>query len=68
MDLGAWLKIFGQRIETGKLEVAVADAGAGLKAGTASQIFSPLFTTKPDGMGMGLAICRSMVEAHHGRL
>jgi C4-dicarboxylate-specific signal transduction histidine kinase len=62
------LKIFAQRVETGRLEIAVADAGTGLRAGTANQIFDPLFTTKPDGMGMGLAICRSIVAAHQGRL
>ena len=54
--------------QEGKLEVAVEDTGTGLNTGTASQIFNPLFTTKLDGMGMGLAICRSIVQAHQGRL
>jgi signal transduction histidine kinase len=48
--------------------VAIEDTGAGLDPTTADRIFEPLFTTKPGGMGMGLSICRSIVEAHHGRL
>jgi len=48
--------------------VSVKDTGKGLEAGAVDRIFSPMFTTKADGMGMGLSICRSIIEAHEGRL
>jgi signal transduction histidine kinase len=48
--------------------VPVADTGTGVGDQDVDQIFNPLFTTKPNGMGMGLSICRSIIEAHDGRL
>ena len=48
--------------------VSVADTGSGIASPNGDRIFNPLFTTKPDGMGMGLSICRAIVEAHEGRL
>ena len=48
--------------------VSVADTGAGISSQDVDRIFNPLFTTKSDGMGMGLSICRAIIEAHDGRL
>jgi signal transduction histidine kinase len=48
--------------------VTVEDTGGGLDPAIADRIFDPLFTTKPKGMGMGLSICRSIIEAHGGRI
>jgi two-component system sensor histidine kinase DctS len=48
--------------------LTIADRGCGIDAGVADKLFDPLFTTKAEGMGMGLAICRSVVENHRGRL
>jgi signal transduction histidine kinase len=48
--------------------VTVADSGPGVDAENLEKIFDAFFTTKPDGMGMGLSICRSIIESHGGRL
>jgi signal transduction histidine kinase len=52
----------------GGVIVSVADTGTGIGSHELERIFNPLFTTKSDGMGMGLSICRSIIEAHDGRL
>lgn len=53
---GAWIRI------------AVRDYGSGIDESLADQVFAPFFTTKGEGMGMGLSICRSIVELHDGRI
>ncbi len=54
--------------EGGQVLISVSDTGVGLPAGRADEIFNAFFTTKPQGSGMGLAISRSIVESHGGRL
>jgi two-component system sensor histidine kinase DctS len=61
----AWLVFDEARQLAG---ICVADSGPGVRDEDRAHIFSAFFTTKDDGMGMGLAICRSIVEAHHGQL
>ncbi|WP_197712359.1 ATP-binding protein [Polynucleobacter necessarius] len=50
------------------LRIQVTDAGGGIPENVIERIFEPFFSTKSDGMGMGLNICRSIIESHHGRL
>ena len=62
------LRIEARRTLDDEAELRVLDRGAGLSAEQQDQVFSPFFTTKSDGLGIGLAICRSIIEYHEGRL
>jgi signal transduction histidine kinase len=55
-------------VHEGGVIISVADTGTGIDSQELERIFNPLFTTKSGGMGMGLSICRSIIEAHGGRL
>ncbi|WP_175152701.1 ATP-binding protein, partial [Paraburkholderia ultramafica] len=56
------------RADAGCVLVAVRDSGPGFAPKDVEHIFAPFYTTKPAGLGMGLSICRSIIEAHGGRL
>jgi signal transduction histidine kinase len=56
------------RLDDGSIEIAVADRGSGLPDEIAEHLFEPFHTTKRGGMGLGLSICRSIIEAHGGKL
>ena len=60
----------GSRIDAaaGQIEITIADTGCGIGADGAAQLFMPFYSTKPTGMGIGLNICRSLIELHQGRL
>ncbi|WEX91326.1 PAS domain S-box protein [Sinorhizobium garamanticum] len=62
------LLIRSRRDASGAVLVAVQDAGVGLDPQNAERVFEAFYTTKAEGLGMGLAICRSIIEAHRGQL
>ena len=67
-DTGGSLTLKSQLMEHGEIEISVNDTGPGLPPGKAGQIFDAFFTTKLQGSGMGLAISKSIVESHGGRI
>ena len=67
-ETGGVLTVKTERGEGGQVLISVSDTGVGLPAAGADEIFNAFFTTKPQGSGMGLAISRSIVEFHGGRL
>ncbi|HET9477204.1 MAG TPA: MASE4 domain-containing protein [Dehalococcoidia bacterium] len=62
------LTVTCEAYEGERVLVSVADTGPGVALQDSDRLFNPLFTTKADGMGMGLSICRAIIEAHEGRL
>ena len=62
------LTLRSQTLDDGGIEVHVADTGPGLPAEQAEKVFQAFFSTKPNGLGMGLSISRSIIDAHGGRL
>ena len=67
-ETGGVLSVKTGRRDGGQVLISVSDMGVGLPAGRADEVFNAFFTTKPQGSGMGLAISRSIVESHGGRL
>ncbi len=67
-ETGGMLTVKSQLGHDGQVTISVTDTGVGLPAEKADQIFNAFFTTKPQGSGMGLAISRSIIEAHGGHL
>ena len=66
--IGGELVVTSKRTDGGQLLISVRDSGVGLPIEETERIFMAFFTTKPHGTGMGLAICRSIIESHGGRL
>jgi C4-dicarboxylate-specific signal transduction histidine kinase len=62
------LRVRSHLHEADQVIIAVQDLGSGIDPDNADKLFNPFFTTKPNGMGMGLSICRSIIEAHGGRV
>jgi two-component system sensor histidine kinase FlrB len=60
------LELLGRRAANGRAQIVVADNGPGVPAQIRERIFEPFFTTRSRGNGIGLAIVKSVVEAHHG--
>jgi signal transduction histidine kinase len=68
MEGGGGLLTVSARADGVRVIVDVADTGPGIPAGFEQKIFEALFTTKARGIGLGLAVSRSLAEANHGRL
>jgi signal transduction histidine kinase len=62
------LKVKSQHTEPERVHISIEDTGIGIDPSNMNRVFSPLFTTKERGMGMGLSICHSIIEKHNGRI
>jgi signal transduction histidine kinase len=62
------LRVKSELNDDGQVQVSISDSGTGISSSDIARIFNPMFTTKPSGMGMGLSICRSIIEEHGGRI
>ena len=67
-ESGREVVVSTRRADTGEVEVEVRDNGCGLPKDSEDKVFEPFFSTKRDGIGMGLRICRTIVESHGGRI
>ena len=62
------LSIKSENTEHNSIRVSIEDTGSGISLTNLNRIFKPMFTTKASGMGMGLAICQSIIESHGGKI
>lgn len=65
---GRRIEVAVDRTPSGEVQVSVHDNGCGIDPASMQKLFEPLYTTKAEGMGMGLSICRTIIETHGGRL
>nr|MDP2577894.1 ATP-binding protein [Candidatus Palauibacterales bacterium] len=67
-EVGKGITVYTALADGSEVHISVADAGTGVAPEAAEKLFRPFFTTREDGMGLGLSISRSIAEAHGGRL
>lgn len=67
-DRARVLRVRSELDESGSMFIAIEDTGSGIDPKNLANVFEPFFTTKSNGMGVGLSICRTIIESHGGRL